>query len=299
MRRKKVLFIGGPTATGKSDLAIELAKLFDGEIVNADSVQIYKGMDIGTAKPSKEVRGLMPHHLFDVATLDDPWTVKKYREESMKVVEDVLERGKLPIVVGGSGFYMKGLLEEVPEGIGVDERIRSMLEKLSTDTLAYILQKIDPKRAQEVHPHDKKRLGRAIEIYVLTGKPPSCFKWKGVRKDWDVFKVALDRDRRELKERIYERTERMLSLGWLDEVKELVEQYGWENRVLNETLGYRELIRFLKGELSWEEAVRLIKRNTYKYSKRQRTWFKKEGYAFYMSSEKERLISDVRRWLND
>ena len=296
---KKVLVIGGPTATGKSDLAVELATIFDGEVVNADSVQIYRGMDIGTAKPPLEVRKRVSHHLFDVATIDAPWDVKRYEKEAVEVVEGILGRGKLPIVVGGSGFYIDGLLYGVPEAPGSDESLRRILSKCSDGLLRFVLERVDAERASKIHPSDRKRLLRAVEIYLLTGAPPSRFEWERGLERWDTLKIALDLPRDELKERIYKRVDDMMARGWLDEVRALVKEYGMDNRLLNETLGYRELVQFLKGEVGLEEAVDRIKRATYRYSKRQRTWFKGRGFTFYDARKKQEILEAVKRWLDD
>ncbi len=295
---KKVLVVGGPTATGKSDLAVELAERFSGEVVNADSVQIYKGMDIGTAKPPLDVRGKVPHHLFDVASPDDPWDVKRYEVEASRVVEDILSRGKLPIVVGGSGFYIKGLVEGVPPDLPSDRNLREKLYLLSREELYEKLRKLDPDRASEIHPNDVKRIVRALEICILTGRPASAFRWRPKPK-WDVLKIALDRDREILKKRIYDRVVAMMDAGWLEEVEGLVARYGWDNRILRDTLGYRELIMHLEGELSLDEAVALIQKNTWRYSKRQRTWFRKEGFEFFDAEDKEGIFSRIEGWLSD
>ncbi len=294
----KVLVLGGPTATGKTELSLELAKRFNGEIVNADSAQIYRGMDIGTAKPPESFFKEVPHHLFSVAECDDPWDVKRYEREALKVLEDIWERGKLPILVGGSGFYIKGVLEGVPEDVPKNEKLRKVLWDIPCEELYRWLKRLDPARAVGVHPKDKKRVVRALEICFATGMPASSFSWSGECR-WDALKIALDRPREELKERIYRRVEKMMRAGWLDEVKELVEKYGWENRVLNSTLGYRELLSYLRGELSLDEAVSLIKKRTYRYSKRQRTWFKGEGFLFFDASDREGIFKRVKEWLND
>ena len=294
----KVLVLGGPTATGKTELSLELAKRFGGEIVNADSAQLYRGMDIGTAKPPKSYFDEVPHHLFSVAECDDPWDVKRYEREALEVLKDIWNRGRLPILVGGSGFYIKGVLEGVPEDVPRDEKLRKVLWNIPCERLYRWLKRLDPERAKEIHPSDKKRIVRAIEMCFTTGRPASSFKWSGECR-WDALRIALDRPREELKERIYRRVEKMMQAGWLDEVKELVEKYGWENRVLNSTLGYRELLSYLRGELSLDEAVSLIKKRTYKYSKRQRTWFKGEGFLFFDASDREGVFRRVKEWLDD
>ncbi len=295
---RKVLVIGGPTATGKSELAVDVARLFDGEVINADSVQIYRGMDIGTAKPPPEMRRVVPHHLFDVATCDDPWDVKRYEVEAVRVIEDVLSRGRLPVLVGGSGFYIEGVLCGVPPDAPSDPELRRKLLSKDKHELYRMLGELDPKRASQLHPNDVKRVVRALEICLLTGRPASSFVWSGEER-WDVLRIALDRERSELKERIYRRVDRMMEMGWLEEVRRLVSLYGRDNRVLRETLGYRELVMHLEGRLSLEEAVALIKTNTWRYSKRQRRWFASRGFLFFNAEDREAVVRRVEEWLND
>ncbi len=293
----KVLVIGGATACGKSEIAVEIAQIFNGEIINADSVQIYRDLNIGTAKPERELMNKVPHHLFDVADISDPWDVKRYEEEAKKVVMNVYNRGKLPILVGGSGFYIKGLLEGVSSEAVKDESLRGYLYTLDTNLLYEKLKKIDPKRAASIHPHDKKRIVRALEIYYLTGKKPSDFGFPG-KDRFNSLKVAIVRERLELKRRIEERVDRMIEKGFVEEVESLLKKYGEKNRVLSTTLGYRELILYFKGELSLSEAINLIKKRTWEYAKKQIRWFKKEGFIFFtLPEEKEKMINFITGWL--
>ncbi len=293
----KVLVIGGATACGKSEIAVEVAQIFNGEIINADSVQIYRDLNIGTAKPERELMNKVPHHLFDVADISDPWDVKRYEEEAKKVVMNVYNRGKLPILVGGSGFYIKGLLEGVTSEAVKDESLREYLYTLDDNLLYEKLKEIDPKRAASIHPHDKKRIVRALEIYYLTGKKPSDFGFSG-KDRFNSLKVAIVRERLELKRRIEERVDRMIERGFLKEVESLLKKYGEKNRILSTTLGYRELILYFKGEISLSEAISLIKKRTWEYAKKQIRWFKKEGFIFFtLPEEKEKLINFITGWL--
>ncbi len=293
----KVLVIGGATACGKSEIAVEVAQIFNGEIINADSVQIYRDLNIGTAKPERELMNKVPHHLFDVADISDPWDVKRYEEEAKKVVMNVYNRGKLPILVGGSGFYIKGLLEGVTSEAVKDESLREHLYTLDDNLLYEKLKEIDPKRAASIHPHDKKRIVRALEIYYLTGKKPSDFGFSG-KDRFNSLKVAIVRERLELKRRIEERVDRMIERGFLKEVESLLKKYGEKNRILSTTLGYRELILYFKGEISLSEAISLIKKRTWEYAKKQIRWFKKEGFIFFtLPEEKEKLINFITGWL--
>ncbi|MGB9668627.1 MAG: tRNA (adenosine(37)-N6)-dimethylallyltransferase MiaA [Thermosulfidibacteraceae bacterium] len=296
----RVIFLGGPTASGKSDVAIEIAMEFPFiEIVNADSVQLYKYMDIGSAKVGHLERSIVPHHLIDVAEIDDPWDVKRYEEEALKVVDAIQQRGNIPLVVGGSGFYMFALESGVPGPIGKDEKLREKLYSMDTERLYEWLNEVDPERAREISKRDKKRIVRALELYMLTGEKPSKFKWQGTRSGWRVLKVAVTRERKELKDRITKRVYEMVERGWLEEVRYLVERCG-KTRVLTDTLGYRELLMVLDGALTIEEAVREIIKQTYKYAKRQIGWFKGKGYEFFkLEEEKEKLFERIRGWLDD
>ncbi len=297
--RIRLIVLGGPTASGKSDLAISLAREFNGEIVNADSVQLYRGMDIGSAKVPLNHREEIPHHLVDVADIDDEWDVKRYEEEALKVVKSIVNRGRLPIVVGGSGFYIEALISGVKGPVGRNERIRSELSVLSEEELYQYLLNIDPIRASEIGRRDKKRLIRAIEIFLLTGEKPSSFKWKGIREGWDVLKIAVTRERAELKRRIEERVLRMIEVGWVRETEELLRRYG-KRRILVDTLGYRELVLYLEGVISLETAIERIVRGTYDYAKRQIKWFRSRGYEFFkLDDERDRLFNRVREWLFD
>ncbi len=293
----KLLVIGGPTGSGKTDLALELAEAFDAEIINADSVQIYKEMDIGTAKPPQHIRERILHHLFDVADISFPWDVKRYETEAFKVIHQVAEKRKLPILVGGSGFYIKGLLEGVPQEAKKDAVLRDRLSFYSTEKLYRMLKEVDIERARKIHPHDRKRIIRALEIYFVTGKKPSSFGF-GKEERFDALKIAIMRNREELKDRIYKRVDEMMKKGFLEEVKRLADKYGRENPVLKSTLGYRELLSYLEGEISLDDAVELIKKRTWDYAKRQISWFKKEGFEFFIiPQEKEKLIETIAGWI--
>ena len=295
--RIRLIVLGGPTASGKSDLAIILARLFNGEIVNADSVQLYKGMDIGSAKVPVSLRKEISHHLIDVADVSDEWDVKRYEEEALKVVRSIAEKGKIPIVVGGSGFYIEALISGVKGPVGKNERIRGELSAMSNEELYQYLLRIDPLRAGEIGRRDRKRLIRAIEIFLLTGEKPSNFKWKGVREGWDVLKIAVTREREELKRRIRDRVLKMIDAGWVRETEELLARYG-KRRILVDTLGYREIILYLEGKLTLEDAIERIVRATYDYAKRQIKWFRSKGYEFFkLDEDRDRLFNRVREWL--
>lgn len=300
MKRQKILVIGGPTAVGKSDFAVSIAQEINGEIVNADSVQIYKDLNIGTAKPPQESIKKVTHHLLDVADPSEPWDAKRYEIEALKVIEEITQRGKIPIIVGGSGFYIEALLSGLEENISKDTKLREELWRMDNLTLYNKLKEVDPERAAKIHPNDKKRIIRALEIFILTGTKPSTIKWKPqTRKHWDVLKVAIVREKEELKKRIESRTAKMIEEGWLDETERLLNKYG-KIRILTSTIGYREMIKVIEGEITQEEALQIIIKKTYKYAKRQISWFKAYQYNFFIFNKEEATLKKtIEKWLHD
>ena len=283
--RGKVLLLGGPTATGKSALAIELALILQGEIVNADSLLFYRHLDIGTAKPTPQERSLVPHHLIDILEPSQEFDAYHYAQKAARIIQEIWQRGHLPIVVGGTGFYMKALYYGLPPQVGKDPGYREELlraEEESPGTLYRRLQEIDPRAAGRIHPRDRVRLVRALEIHRVTEKPPSQV-WQEVKKplEADFFKVALYLPRRELYARINARVLEMVKKGLVEETERILAMgYHPELKPL-QSIGYREAILYLQGKLSREEMVREIQKKTRNYAKRQITWFKKEGFQWY------------------
>ncbi len=278
-----LLAIVGPTAVGKGGTALALAEGIGGEIVSADSRKIYKYMDIGTAKPTQEKRKEIPHHLLDLIEPDGEFSAGRFGEEADKVIPQIYERGKLPLLVGGSGLYVVAATEGLFSGPAADkDRRRKWKEeaKKSGGLCLYDkLRKIDPPAASRIHPHDLVRIIRALEVYEETGKPISSFQCRekrGKSKDYNLIIIGLNRPRENLYQRIEQRVERMFAQGLVKEVRNLLKRGYGENLVSMQGLGYKEVSACLRGEYDENEAMRLLKRNTRRYAKRQLTWFRKD-----------------------
>jgi tRNA dimethylallyltransferase len=269
---RKLIVILGPTASGKTELAIKLAKKFNGEIVNADSRQVYKGMDIGTAKPTKkEMRGV-PHHLLDVASLKRKFTVAQYRKLALKAIEKIQKKGKIPFLVGGSWFYIRAIVDGlvIPE-VPPDWKLRKKLEKKSPQELYEILKKLDPERAKNIEKENKRRLIRAIEICKKIGKvPPLKFN----PLPYPVLMIGIKRNKRELMERIRKRFFEWLKRGLILEVIRLRKMGVSFKRIEEFGMHYREIARYLQGKISEREMIENSIREIQNYAKKQMSWFK-------------------------
>ena len=276
-----VAIIIGPTAVGKTDILIEALRGMEAEIVSADSRQIYRFMDIGTAKPDPEQLRAVTHHLVDCVDPDRPIDAAEYARMARRAIDDVLGRGRLPVVSGGSGLYIKALLEGFFDGPGADAGIRSQLLEREREegrgALHRRLARIDPDSAGRIHPHDLFRTVRALEVFEQTGIQLSRWHRQGEGRplEHDSFTVGLYRAREELYRRIDERVDRMIEGGFEEEVKGLIDRdYSGDLTAIN-TVGYREMTALLEGRISRPEALSRIKRNTRQYAKRQMTWFNK------------------------
>lgn len=280
--KPRLVVIVGPTAAGKTELAVRLAERFDGEIVNADSMQVYRGMEIGTAKPSAEQRGRVPHHLLDLVEPDHPFSASDFRQEAVRVIADIHSRGRRVFVVGGTGLYIKALLQGLVDSPSGDESLRKELEEVARiqgkGELLRQLAEVDPVTARRLHPNDKLRIIRALEVYRLTGRPISRF-----RSEHDFggnyyrpLQIGIRVPREELNQRIDRRVERMLEEGLVQEVQALLAGGYHAGLKAMRAIGYKEICAFLAGASPLDETVRLIKRDTRHYAKRQETWFKRD-----------------------
>lgn len=276
---QKLLIICGPTASGKSDLALRLAHELDAEIINADSMQIYRGMDIGTAKPTPEQRRDIPHHLIDVADPDQDFSAADFAAAADYAVKDITERGKRVIVVGGTGLYIRALLKglvESPSGAGeIRQALQQEARDLGNEAMLEKLRLVDPELAGRIHPNNLVRIIRALEVHRLTGVTLSHYQQDHgfSAKRYESLQIGIRVERQELYRRIETRVDRMLEQGLLEEVKHLLASgYGPESKAMR-AIGYKEAVAFLSGEYSLEEAAKLIKRDTRRYAKRQLTWF--------------------------
>jgi tRNA dimethylallyltransferase len=269
----------GPTGSGKSTLALCLAQKFGGEIVNCDSLQLYRGFDIGTAKtPPGDRRGI-PHHLFDVLTPQESYSAGEYAREARKVIAKICARGRLPIVVGGTGFYLRALLDGLPLLPARDDRLRERLlsrERARPSSLHRLLTRLDPRAATRIHAHDVQKTMRALEVRLLTQQalppPAEAHALDG----YAVIKLGLDPDRAALQQRLEARTRAMFQNGLIEEVQGLLARGATGNEKPFESLGYKQTLLHLRGSLTLEQAVDSTIIETRQYAKRQRTWFRRD-----------------------
>lgn len=278
-----LLVVAGPTAVGKTALAVQLAHRLQGEILSADSLQVYRYLDIGTAKPTPAEREGIPHHLIDIASPEERFTVYNYQELAQATIRDVFTRGKLPILVGGTGLYIKAVLEQFAfSKAEADPRVRKALQKEVQDKgpahLYQRLNQLDPRAAERIHPHDARRIIRALEYFQVTGEPISQ-QWELTRETespYRFYMAGLYSPRPILYQRIEQRVDAMLAAGFLDEVRGLLEA-GYDPLLKPlQSLGYRHLIHYLEEKWTWDEAIFYLKQDTRKYAKRQLTWFRAE-----------------------
>ncbi|OLA77441.1 MAG: tRNA (adenosine(37)-N6)-dimethylallyltransferase MiaA [Candidatus Melainabacteria bacterium 35_41] len=273
-KKNKVIAVVGATASGKTAYAVELARRVNGEIISADSRLVYKGLDIGTAKPDMDERFGIPHYMIDIVEPEVDYSVGLYANEARNIIEDIISRGKTPVIAGGTGLYFRILLEnyDLPK-INPDYELRETLSKLSFAELYEMLVNLDAEAAKLVVQNDKRRAIRFIEIVKLTGSPVS--EARGLKEpEFEVEWIGLNYPREELYDRINRRVDLMIEQGLVDETKNLLAKHGRINNIIN-TIGYREITSYLDGELTLEEAKDKLKQNTRNYAKRQLTWFRK------------------------
>ena len=284
MDRKPLIILAGPTAVGKTSLSIRLAKETGGEIISADSMQVYRHMDIGSAKITKEEMEGVPHYLVDVLEPEEEFNVVRFQQMAKEAAERIWEKGKIPLVVGGTGFYIQALLYDIDftENDG-DESYRRQLEQKASDEegaseLYEMLKAVDLKAAQEIHPRNLKRIVRALEFYHQTGKKISEHNETQRQREspYNYTYFVLTDERSRLYERIDRRVDLMMEQGLLDEVRYLKKRGVRKDSTAMQGLGYKELYAYLEGEYPLDEAVRIIKRDTRHFAKRQLTWFKRE-----------------------
>ena len=299
MEKPKIIVICGPTASGKTALSIQLAKTIDGEIVSADSMQIYKDMDIGTAKPTYEEMDGIKHFLIDTVSPTKRYSVANYKKDALNAIEEILKKGKTPIVVGGTGLYVDSLVQGIEyDDIEVDLKYRKELEQIAEEKgLEYLYKnalEIDPLAMEKISPNDKKRIFRVLEIYHSTGKTKTVQEKKSKEKEnpYEYIVFAIDMERQKLYERINKRVDIMLENGLVDEVKSLINKYK-ELPTAIQGLGYKEVILYLKKEITYEEMVEKIKQETRHYAKRQLTWFRKNKEIIWIDG-----LNDIQNNIN-
>ena len=304
MQKPRLVIIVGATAVGKTDLALALAQNLGGEIISADSMQVYRHMDIGTAKPSTDQRARVRHHLLDVANPDEPFNAARFVETATPVIRALREKGTPILVVGGTGLYIRALLGGLFPGPAADEdlrrRYRAQQEAQGPDYLYGELQRIDELAARRINPHDTVRIIRALEVMALTGR--SIVEKQAQHgfsdRPYDYIEFGLQMDRRCLYERIERRTREMMNSGLVAEVERLLGMgYGEDLRPM-QTMGYKHIIAYIRGRITLDEAIRLTARDTRRYAKRQGTWFGTDAeIQWHSSKEFDRLYELTRRFL--
>ena len=290
MEKPKVIVICGPTASGKTALSIELAKKINGEIVSADSMQIYKDMNIGSAKVTNEEMQGIKHYMIDCVSPDERFSVADYKTNAKNAIEEIIKKGKTPIVVGGTGLYIDALIYEIEyKDIKIDENYRKELQEIEKNQGLEVLYKkaleIDPKAMEKISQNDSKRIMRVLEIYKATGKnkteQEAESRLKEIPYDYKVFALTMDRDK--LYERINKRVDIMIENGLIDEVKNLLEKYS-EFPTAMQGLGYKEVRDYLQEKITKDEMIEKIKQESRRYAKRQLTWFRKNKQTIWLNS---------------
>lgn len=297
-----LLILAGPTAVGKTDISIKLAKKLNGEIISADSMQIYKYMDIGSAKITKEEMKDIPHHLIDVVAPHEEFNVASFKTLAEKCIKDIWTRGKLPIIAGGTGLYINSLIYNYDfTDADRDENYREYLNKLSEDKgkeyVHSLLKDIDKESYEKLYPNDFKRVARALEVYKITGKSISEYTKENEKKLYDIpYNVnyfVLNMNREVLYERINKRVDIMMDKGLIEEVKKL-ESMGYTPDMQSmKGIGYKEILFYLKGDISLDEAIYLIKKGSRNYAKRQLTWFRKDKRSIWIDKDKYRSEEEI------
>ncbi len=297
-KQRKVPILVGPTGVGKTEIALELADLLGAEIVSADSRQIYRYLDIGTAKPPPQALQRIPHHFIDILNPGEDYNAGFFARDARRVIAEIFARGRLPLVVGGSGLYVRALVDGFYDSEVRDPAVKRALHERArregAPQLHRELASVDPETAARLHPNDTQRIVRALEVYTLTGKPFSELLHSGnVPAEFQPIFVGLTRHRKELYDRIEARVDKMLEQGLVQEVRRLQEKgYGPHLNAL-QTVGYQEVFRYLAGDLTEAEMVAEIKKNTRRYAKRQLTWFRRDARVEWVDLSRMGTLSDA------
>lgn len=305
--RPSLIILLGPTGVGKSKLAIDLAQEFGGEIISADSMQVYRYMDIGTAKPTLEERKKVPHHMIDIVDPDQNFNAALYRTLGRKKIEELHNEKKLIWVVGGTGLYIKvltqGIFSQPKIEPKVRERLKEEAEKKGGDFLYNRLKEVDPKSASKLHPRDIFRIVRALEVFEATGVPISFFREQHRFGDrpYKTLKIGLEIPRDELYQKIDERVDKMIEMGLLEEVKKLIEMGFHEGLKPMKSLGYKQMVKYLYKKSGWDDAIKEIKFETHHFAKRQLTWFKADPEVHWWDivKDKKEIISEIKNFLQE
>ncbi|NIO08721.1 MAG: tRNA (adenosine(37)-N6)-dimethylallyltransferase MiaA [Deltaproteobacteria bacterium] len=302
----KIIIVLGPTAVGKSEVAMDIALRIGGEIISADSLQVYRYLDVGTGKPRPDQREAIPHHLIDLLDPDEEFNVALFRDYALKADQDIRNRGKKTVVCGGTGLYIKALIHGLFVGPGRNQEVRRGLEdEMRTKGLAWLydrLKQVDPIGAEKIHPNDRQRILRGLEVFDDSGTVIS--QWQGEhgfkQNDYDVFKIGLHRERSELYELINNRCDEMMAMGLVEEVKGLMDRgYSLDLKPL-QSVGYRHVGHFLTGTMGFEESLAFMKRDTRRLAKRQLTWFRSdpEIHWFHPDQERDKILAAATSFLS-
>ncbi len=290
--KKPLIILTGPTAVGKTKLSIALAKAVNGEIISADSMQVYKHMDIGSAKIKKEEMCGVPHYLIDVLEPDEEFHVVRFQEMAKSVMEEIYEKGKIPILTGGTGFYIQALVKDIDfskesEKSPIREKLEKLAKEKGCEYLHEKLQQVDPKSAEKIHANNVKRVIRALEYFELTGNPISTHNEEESLKEspYNVAYFVLNDLREKIYERIDTRVDSMLEEGLVEEVSMLAEKGYTKDMVSMQGLGYKEILSYLEGSCTLDEAVYVLKRDTRHFAKRQLTWFRREQDVIWINKQ--------------
>lgn len=301
----KVIVIAGPTASGKTYLSLKIAEQLPVEIISADSRQLYKHLDIGTAKPPKENLKKIKHHLIDEFEPGEDYNVSRFEKDALKLIDEISERGNIPLIVGGSGLYIKGLVDGIFDTVDTDEDYRNELyqlkEKYGNEYLYNMLKKVDEQSAAKMLPQNWKRIMRALEVYHLTGRTIEEHQKEYKRDvDFDFIQYGLNWQREVLYKKIDKRVDEMIEEGLIGEVQKILSMgYDKKLNALN-TVGYKEIILYIEGEITLERAVELIKRNTRRYAKRQMTWFNADKRIKWINISSIKDLNDAaEKIIND
>lgn len=300
--KPKVIVIVGPTASGKTSTSIEIAKKLNGEIISADSMQIYKEMNIGTATPSIEERDGVTHYLMDIVSPDELYNVTMYKKMAEEAIEEILAKGKLPIIVGGTGLYLSTLINgiefsEVKEDTEYRNEMQALAESKGPNYLHDMLREVDPVAADNIDMNNVRRVIRALEIYKVTGKTKTQLDEESVKETkYDYMVYGIETPREKLYERINLRVDKMLEEGLIEEVKSLLEKYELSKTAL-QGLGYKEVKAYLEEQTTYDEMVETLKMETRRYAKRQLTWFRRESQIKWYSLDEitERILEDYKK----
>jgi len=295
-----IICIAGPTASGKTALAVELAKLVDGEVISCDSMQIYRGMDIGTAKPTKEEMQGIPHHMLDVCDPDEDFSVSRYCELADPLLQDILARGKTAIIAGGTGLYMDALIrgnDFAPcPATGMREKLEAQADEIGMEAMLEQLRAIDPEAAARLHVADRKRVIRALEVYYETGETITAhnLRTQAIPPKYTPVWFALeDEDRQDLYDRIDRRVDIMLEMGLMDEIRSLLASGIPEKATSMQAIGYKEFVDALYGRCSVDDAAALVKQASRRYAKRQLTWFRRNSAIHWLRRQKGQQAAEI------